>query len=222
MNRARRSSAPVWDAGRQGAAAAGSGTPAFSLDAPTGENEEQAIGTMIRDRTVPPRRTRSFHANSHRGFEGALEPLTEREREVVRPALRVRSRPRVQRCRSRPQTRGVARARPTDRSARGRETSERSSRLNIFIARRRTDRTALVPARCSGAGTRRAVRGGESCDSARSCASQPLWAAPEWSLAAVLERPGPHHGLVGGGRKQRTGLPHMLVEGRIASGAVVN
>ena len=56
----------------------------FSLDAPTGENEEQAIGTMIRDRTVPSPEDEVISRELASRIEGALEPLTEREREVVR------------------------------------------------------------------------------------------------------------------------------------------
>jgi RNA polymerase primary sigma factor len=56
----------------------------YSLDAPTGENEEQAIGTMIRDRTVPSPEDEVISRQLASRIEDALEPLTEREREVVR------------------------------------------------------------------------------------------------------------------------------------------
>jgi RNA polymerase primary sigma factor len=56
----------------------------YSLDAPTGENEEQAIGAFIRDRTVPSPEDETISRELAARIEGALAPLTEREQEVVR------------------------------------------------------------------------------------------------------------------------------------------
>ena len=56
----------------------------YSLDAPTGENEEQAIGSMIRDRTVPSPEDETISRELASRIEDALAPLTEREQEVVR------------------------------------------------------------------------------------------------------------------------------------------
>jgi RNA polymerase sigma factor (sigma-70 family) len=56
----------------------------YSLDAPTGENEEQAIGDFIRDRTVPSPEDETISRELATRIEGALAPLTEREQEVVR------------------------------------------------------------------------------------------------------------------------------------------
>jgi RNA polymerase sigma factor (sigma-70 family) len=56
----------------------------FSLDAPTGDNEEQAIGAFIRDRTVPSPEDETISRELAARIEGALAPLTEREQEVVR------------------------------------------------------------------------------------------------------------------------------------------
>jgi RNA polymerase sigma factor (sigma-70 family) len=56
----------------------------YSLDAPTGENEEQAIGAFIRDRTVPSPEDETISRELASRIEGALAPLTEREQEVVR------------------------------------------------------------------------------------------------------------------------------------------
>ena len=108
----------------------------YSLDAPTGENEEQAIGALIRDRTVPRPEDEVISRELASRIEGALEPLTEREREVVRLRYGFAATTSHAR-RSRPQAGVVTGARATDRSARGREASERSSRVNIFTARRR-------------------------------------------------------------------------------------
>jgi RNA polymerase primary sigma factor len=56
----------------------------YSLDAPTGENEEQAIGAFIRDRTAPSPEDETISRELASRIEGALAPLTEREQEVVR------------------------------------------------------------------------------------------------------------------------------------------
>jgi RNA polymerase sigma factor (sigma-70 family) len=56
----------------------------FSLDTPTGESEEQAIGAFIRDRTVPSPEEQTLTREMASRIESALEPLTDREREVVR------------------------------------------------------------------------------------------------------------------------------------------
>ncbi len=56
----------------------------YSLDAPTGENEEQAIGAFIRDRTVASPEDETISRELAARIEHALEPLTEREQEVVR------------------------------------------------------------------------------------------------------------------------------------------
>src|SRR4051795_5282118 len=56
----------------------------YSLDAPTGENEEQAIGDFIRDRTVLSPEDETISRELATRIEGALAPLTEREQEVVR------------------------------------------------------------------------------------------------------------------------------------------
>ncbi len=89
----------------------------YSLDAPTGENEEQAIGTMIRDRTVPSPGGRGHFTRTripHRGCAGTAHRTGARGRA---PAVRVRRGPRVHAGRSRPQAGPVARARAADRSA---------------------------------------------------------------------------------------------------------
>jgi RNA polymerase primary sigma factor len=56
----------------------------YSLDAPTGENEEQAIGAFIRDRTVPSPEDETISRELASRIESALAPLTEREQEVLR------------------------------------------------------------------------------------------------------------------------------------------
>jgi RNA polymerase sigma factor (sigma-70 family) len=56
----------------------------YSLDAPTGENEEQAIGTFVRDRTAPSPEDEALSRELAQRVESALAPLTEREQEVVR------------------------------------------------------------------------------------------------------------------------------------------
>jgi RNA polymerase primary sigma factor len=56
----------------------------YSLDAPTGENEEQAIGAFIRDRTVPSPEDETISRELASRIEDALAPLTDREQEVVR------------------------------------------------------------------------------------------------------------------------------------------
>jgi RNA polymerase sigma factor (sigma-70 family) len=56
----------------------------YSLDAPTGENEEQAIGAFIRDKTVPSPEDETISRELASRIEDALAPLTEREQEVVR------------------------------------------------------------------------------------------------------------------------------------------
>jgi len=56
----------------------------YSLDAPTGESEEQAIGTFIRDMTVPSPEDETISRELAARIEDALAPLTEREQEVVR------------------------------------------------------------------------------------------------------------------------------------------
>jgi RNA polymerase primary sigma factor len=56
----------------------------FSLDAPVGETEEQAIGDFIHDRSVPSPEDETITREMASRIEGALAPLTEREQEVVR------------------------------------------------------------------------------------------------------------------------------------------
>jgi RNA polymerase sigma factor (sigma-70 family) len=56
----------------------------YSLDAPTGENEEQAIGDFIRDRVAPSPEDETISRELATRIEDALAPLTEREQEVVR------------------------------------------------------------------------------------------------------------------------------------------
>jgi RNA polymerase sigma factor (sigma-70 family) len=56
----------------------------FSLDTPTGESEEQAIGDFIRDRTVPSPEEETLNRDMASRIEDALAPLSDREREVLR------------------------------------------------------------------------------------------------------------------------------------------
>jgi RNA polymerase primary sigma factor len=56
----------------------------YSLDAPTGDNEEQAIGDFIRDRTAPSPEDDLIGREMASRIEDALAPLTEREQEVLR------------------------------------------------------------------------------------------------------------------------------------------
>ncbi len=56
----------------------------YSLDAPTGESEEQAMGDFIRDRTVPSPEDEAIGREMASRIEEALAPLSEREQEVLR------------------------------------------------------------------------------------------------------------------------------------------
>lgn len=56
----------------------------YSLDAPAGDQEEQAIGTMVRDRTVPSPEEETIARELASRIEDAMAPLTEREQEVLR------------------------------------------------------------------------------------------------------------------------------------------
>lgn len=56
----------------------------YSLDTPTGESEEQAIGDFIRDRTAPSPEDEAIGREMASRIEEALAPLSEREQEVLR------------------------------------------------------------------------------------------------------------------------------------------
>ncbi len=56
----------------------------YSLDQPTGDSEEQAIGSFIRDRSVPSPEDETITREMALRIEDALAPLTEREQEVLR------------------------------------------------------------------------------------------------------------------------------------------
>ncbi len=56
----------------------------LSLDAPTGENEETAIGVLLSDRTAASPEDEALARELAERLERAMEPLTAREQEVVR------------------------------------------------------------------------------------------------------------------------------------------
>ncbi|MGE0450901.1 MAG: RNA polymerase sigma factor RpoD/SigA [Vicinamibacterales bacterium] len=56
----------------------------YSLDAPSGESEEQAIGAFIRDRTIPSPEDEAIGRELAERIEEAMQPLSDREQEVLR------------------------------------------------------------------------------------------------------------------------------------------